>query len=80
LGESTSSEAPYCTIFFIRLLLNLFSVRILPSDTFSMCSLLNIKDKFYTHTRNIKIIMFLGSKVRRVRKADSLTAIYEPTV
>jgi hypothetical protein len=31
-------------------------------------------------TRNIKIIMFLGSKVRRVRKADSLTAIYEPIV
>jgi hypothetical protein len=31
-------------------------------------------------TRNIKIIMFLGSKVRRVRKADNLTAIYEPTV
>jgi hypothetical protein len=31
-------------------------------------------------TRNIKIIMFLGSKVRLVRKADSLTAIYEPIV
>jgi hypothetical protein len=31
-------------------------------------------------TRNIKIIMFLGSKVRRVRKADNLTAIYEPIV
>jgi hypothetical protein len=30
--------------------------------------------------RNIKIIMFLGSKVRRVRKADNLTAIYEPFV
>jgi hypothetical protein len=30
-------------------------------------------------TRNIKIIMFLG-KVRRVRKADNLTAIYEPIV
>jgi hypothetical protein len=25
-------------------------------------------------------IMFLGSKVRRVRKADNLTAIYEPIV
>jgi hypothetical protein len=24
--------------------------------------------------------MFLGSKVRRVRKADNLTAIYEPIV
>jgi hypothetical protein len=31
-------------------------------------------------TRNIKIIMFLGSKVRRVRKADNLTAICEPIV
>jgi hypothetical protein len=29
-------------------------------------------------TRNIKIIMFLGTKVRLVRKADNLTAIYEP--
>jgi hypothetical protein len=29
---------------------------------------------------NIKIIMFLGSKVRRVRKADNLTAIYEQIV
>jgi hypothetical protein len=34
----------------------------------------------YMSTRNIKIIMFLGSKVRLVRRADSLTAIYEPTV
>jgi hypothetical protein len=34
-------------------------------------------------TRNIKIIiiiMFLGSKVRLVRGADNLTAIYEPIV
>jgi hypothetical protein len=31
-------------------------------------------------TRNIKIIMFLGSKVRRVRRADNLTAISEPIV
>jgi hypothetical protein len=31
-------------------------------------------------TRSIKIIMFLGSNVRRVRKADNLTAIYEPIV
>jgi hypothetical protein len=31
-------------------------------------------------TRCIKIIMFLGSKVRRVRKADNLTAICEPIV
>jgi hypothetical protein len=32
---------------------------------------------FSTSTRNIKIIMFLGSKARLVRKADNLTAIYE---
>jgi hypothetical protein len=31
-------------------------------------------------TRNIKIIKFLGSKVRQVRRADKLTAIYEPIV
>jgi hypothetical protein len=31
-------------------------------------------------TRNIKIIMFLRSKVRLVRKADNLTAICEPIV
>jgi hypothetical protein len=31
-------------------------------------------------TRNIKIIMFLGSKVRLVRRADNLTAICEPIV
>jgi hypothetical protein len=31
-------------------------------------------------TGNIKIIMFLGSKVRLVRKADNLTAIYKPIV
>jgi hypothetical protein len=30
--------------------------------------------------RNIKIIMFLGSKVRREGKADNFTAIYEPIV
>jgi hypothetical protein len=38
--------------------------------------------KYYSasSTRNIKIIMFLGSKVRRARKADNLTAIYEPIV
>jgi hypothetical protein len=29
-------------------------------------------------TRNIKIIMFLGSEVRLVCRADNLTAIYEP--
>jgi hypothetical protein len=28
-------------------------------------------------TRNIKIIMFLGSKVRLVHRADRLTSIYE---
>jgi hypothetical protein len=31
-------------------------------------------------TGNIKKIMFLGSKVRLVREADNLTAIYEPIV
>jgi hypothetical protein len=31
-------------------------------------------------TRNIKTIMFLGSKVRRVRRADNITAICEPIV
>jgi hypothetical protein len=31
-------------------------------------------------TRNIKIIMFPGSKVRRVCRADNLTANCEPTV
>jgi hypothetical protein len=31
-------------------------------------------------TRNIKIIMFLGSKVRPVRMVDNLTAICGPTV
>jgi hypothetical protein len=30
--------------------------------------------------RNIKIIAFLGSKVRRVHRADNLTAICEPIV
>jgi hypothetical protein len=29
---------------------------------------------------SIKIIIFLGSKVRRVSKTDNLTAIYEPIV
>jgi hypothetical protein len=31
-------------------------------------------------TRGIKIIMFLGSKVRLVRGDDNLTAIYDPIV
>jgi hypothetical protein len=31
-------------------------------------------------TGNIKKIMFQGSKVRPVREADNLTAIYEPIV
>jgi hypothetical protein len=30
--------------------------------------------------RNMKIILFVGSKVRRVRKADNLTAIFEPII
>jgi hypothetical protein len=32
------------------------------------------------NTRSIKTIMFLGSKVLLVRKADNITAIYEPIV
>jgi hypothetical protein len=36
--------------------------------------------RFEIGTRNIKIIMFLGSKVRRVRRADKLTTICEPIV
>jgi hypothetical protein len=31
-------------------------------------------------TKNIKIIMFLGSKERLVRKADNLAAISEPII
>jgi hypothetical protein len=31
-------------------------------------------------TRNIKIIMFLGSRARLVRKADNFTTICEPIV
>jgi hypothetical protein len=31
-------------------------------------------------TTKIKIIMFLGSKVRVVRRADNLTAVCEPIV
>jgi hypothetical protein len=31
-------------------------------------------------TRIIKIMMFLGSKVRLVRRADNRTTVYEPTV
>jgi hypothetical protein len=31
-------------------------------------------------TRNLKIKMFLGSELRPVRKAENLTAIYEPIV
>jgi hypothetical protein len=31
-------------------------------------------------TSNIKLIMFLGSKARPVRRADNLTAIREPIV
>jgi hypothetical protein len=31
-------------------------------------------------SRNIKIIMLLGSKMRQVRRADSLAIIYKPLV
>jgi hypothetical protein len=33
-----------------------------------------------TLVMHIKIMMFLVSKVRRVRRADNFTAIYEPIV
>jgi hypothetical protein len=39
---------------------------------------MNFSQSFYF--LHIEIIMFLGSKVRLVRKADNLTAIYEPIV
>jgi hypothetical protein len=32
------------------------------------------------NTRNVKIIMFMGSKVRQVRRTDNFTAISEPIV
>jgi hypothetical protein len=35
-----------------------------------------VAEFFQFSTRNIKIIMFLGSKVGRVRRAEKLTAIY----
>jgi hypothetical protein len=38
------------------------------------------KEDLEMSTRNIKIIMFLRSKVRPVRKASNLTAICEPIV
>jgi hypothetical protein len=31
-------------------------------------------------TRNVEILMFLESEMRRVRRADNLTAICEPVV
>jgi hypothetical protein len=34
----------------------------------------------FLFTETLKKIMFLGSKVRLVRGADNLTAIYEPIV
>jgi hypothetical protein len=48
-----------------------------PSGRTSPWGLLSLTEM---STRSIKIMMFLGSKVRRVRKADNLTAIYEPIV
>jgi hypothetical protein len=49
-----------------------------PSGRTRPWGLLSLKTEM--NTRNVKIIMFLGSKVRRVRKADNLTAICEPIV
>jgi hypothetical protein len=44
-----------------------------------MCSI-NLVTVTEMSTRSIKIIMFLGSKVWLVHRADSITAIYEPIV
>jgi hypothetical protein len=46
----------------------------------SSVTIFNIAIGFEMSTRNIKIIMFLGSKVRLVSRANNLTAIYEPFV
>jgi hypothetical protein len=35
---------------------------------------------FVLDTKNLKVIMFLGSKVRRVHRADNLTVICDPIV
>jgi hypothetical protein len=39
---------------------------------------IRIREVTEMSTRSIIIIMFLGSKVRLVRRANKLTAIYEP--
>jgi hypothetical protein len=39
------------------------------------CGILNLLIEM--STRSSKIIRFMGNKVRRVRKADNLSAIYE---
>jgi hypothetical protein len=44
------------------------------------CGNVVVKALCYKREGNIKVIMFLGIKVRRVRRADNLTAICEPIV
>jgi hypothetical protein len=62
----------YCSIFRVEFQ---FTYSFRPHQALGFTQLLTEMS-----TRNIKIIMFLGSKVRLVHKADSLTAIYEPIV
>jgi hypothetical protein len=50
-----------------------------PSGSTRPWGLLSLEQKLVTETLR-KIIIFLGSKVRPVRGADNLTAIYEPIV
>jgi hypothetical protein len=49
-----------------------------PSGRTRTWGLLSLQQKL--STGNIQIIIFLGSKVRQVNKADNFTAIYEPIV
>jgi hypothetical protein len=59
---------------FIRLWSTVYLILTTALDP-EVCSAGNIKKK-----KIIIIIMVLGSKVRLVRRADNLTAIYEPIV
>jgi hypothetical protein len=62
----------YAVVIYIGFFLVLL-LAIPPLSIFSMLTEMS--------TRNMKIIiMFLGSKVRQVRRADNLTAICEPNV
>jgi hypothetical protein len=63
----------YLGLTFRRATYNRTVLRRFPSPHFRAVIILLI-------IKIIKIIMFLGSKVRLVRRADNLTAIYEPIV